>query len=318
MTYNELLQQKEWWSKCNEILSRDHYTCKDCGCMGYHNGGSFIKLDHIEEMDAMLKDWRFYEKKFSDFWNVNQNEFSPTIEEKYDKENSNEVDFSDFWNDILDGYPTRIKDIRAKKELSEADLNIYRLQFENCKTGLFVSPLDVPRKTFLMTTNDLNTLSTKAYYIDEVFISKGSLSAKGTAYLFEFEETMSDVVYLNIELNNGAYFINVTYENRLMSMRLIPDENEIRGLNIHHTYYIEGHKPWEYENEALVTLCEDCHKKRHETSDVPLYDSNKRLISNLVRCDRCGGSGYLPQYSHVEHGRCFKCGGEGVILCEKN
>ena len=29
MTYNELLQQKEWWVKCNEILSRDHYTCRD-------------------------------------------------------------------------------------------------------------------------------------------------------------------------------------------------------------------------------------------------------------------------------------------------
>ena len=97
-------------------------------------------------------------------------------------------------------------------------------------------------------------------------------------------------------------------------MRLLPDKNEIRGLNIHHTYYIEGRKPWEYDNEARVTLCEDCHKKRHETSDVPLYDSNKRLISNLIRCDRCGGSGYLPQFSHVEHGICFKCGGEGVVL----
>ena len=47
MTYNELLQQKEWWSKCNEILSRDHYTCKDCGCLGYHNGYSYMKLNTI-------------------------------------------------------------------------------------------------------------------------------------------------------------------------------------------------------------------------------------------------------------------------------
>ncbi len=34
MTYSELLQQKEWWSKCNEILQRDHFTCKDCGSVG--------------------------------------------------------------------------------------------------------------------------------------------------------------------------------------------------------------------------------------------------------------------------------------------
>ena len=59
MTYNELFLQKEWWQKCNEILSRDHYRCRDCGRFGFHNGGSFIKLDHIEEMDSILKDWRF-------------------------------------------------------------------------------------------------------------------------------------------------------------------------------------------------------------------------------------------------------------------
>ena len=56
MTYSELLQQKEWWSKCNEILQRDHFICKDCGSVGFHNGGSFIKLDRIEEWMPCLKD----------------------------------------------------------------------------------------------------------------------------------------------------------------------------------------------------------------------------------------------------------------------
>lgn len=30
-------------------------------------------------------------------------------------------------------------------------------------------------------------------------------------------------------------------------------------LNVHHTYYAKGRKPWEYENESLRTLCETCH-----------------------------------------------------------
>ena len=68
MTYSELLQQKEWWSKCNEILQRDHFICKDCGSVGFHNGGSFIKLDRIEEMDAMLKGRLFNGMIFSEFW----------------------------------------------------------------------------------------------------------------------------------------------------------------------------------------------------------------------------------------------------------
>jgi len=33
-------------------------------------------------------------------------------------------------------------------------------------------------------------------------------------------------------------------------------------LNVHHAYYEAGKKPWEYPNDAMVTWCEDCHKKR--------------------------------------------------------
>lgn len=33
------------------------------------------------------------------------------------------------------------------------------------------------------------------------------------------------------------------------------------NLQVHHTFYLPGHKPWEYERSALVTLCENCHLK---------------------------------------------------------
>jgi hypothetical protein len=32
-------------------------------------------------------------------------------------------------------------------------------------------------------------------------------------------------------------------------------------LHIHHKRYLKGKEPWEYENDLLVTLCEDCHKR---------------------------------------------------------
>jgi hypothetical protein len=35
--------------------------------------------------------------------------------------------------------------------------------------------------------------------------------------------------------------------------------------------------------------------------------------TNTITCNRCGGSGRLPQYNHVENGICFKCRGEGVV-----
>lgn len=38
-----------------------------------------------------------------------------------------------------------------------------------------------------------------------------------------------------------------------------------KTLHVHHTYYEKGKRPWEYPDESLRTLCEDCHK---ETTDV--------------------------------------------------
>ena len=35
------------------------------------------------------------------------------------------------------------------------------------------------------------------------------------------------------------------------------------GLNVHHSAYIYGREPWEYDNKYLVTLCHECHAKLH-------------------------------------------------------
>ena len=35
------------------------------------------------------------------------------------------------------------------------------------------------------------------------------------------------------------------------------------NLDVHHKYYTSGTKPWEYEDDVLVTLCRECHDKEH-------------------------------------------------------
>ena len=37
-------------------------------------------------------------------------------------------------------------------------------------------------------------------------------------------------------------------------------------LNVHHAYYENGKKPWEYPDDSLITWCEDCHVERKEMS----------------------------------------------------
>lgn len=32
-----------------------------------------------------------------------------------------------------------------------------------------------------------------------------------------------------------------------------------------------------------------------------------------VPCPRCNGTDFVPQFAHVDHGHCFRCGGKGTI-----
>lgn len=296
MTYNELLQQKEWWLKCNEILTRDRYICKDCGCLGFHNGGNYMKLGCIEDMNPLLREWRFDGKQFSEFY-----------------------------NSIPSSEPNKAEGVVFKEECSDSEVNIYTLSLFRTKCKLFKSILDLPPRIVLVTNREVSTQDATVYYLGHNFKPINPSERYGWGYLIEFNDKVSDDIYVNIEhtiplaIDGVPYkfdVINIAYDNKLLLLRFSHYSLELRGLNIHHTYYIKGHKPWEYKAEALVTLCENCHKKRHETSSVPYYDHERRLIGNLVVCDRCSGSGYLPQYSHVEDGICFKCGGEGVVLNE--
>ena len=41
-------------------------------------------------------------------------------------------------------------------------------------------------------------------------------------------------------------------------------------LNVHHIDYVKRKKPWEYEDDELVTLCDDCHNELHSESKIQL------------------------------------------------
>lgn len=51
-----------------------------------------------------------------------------------------------------------------------------------------------------------------------------------------------------------------------------------RMLHVHHTYYEKGKKIWEYGDDQLITLCEDCHEYEHA-----IDDSISDLLWNIKR-----------------------------------
>lgn len=87
-------------------------------------------------------------------------------------------------------------------------------------------------------------------------------------------------------------------------------------LHVHHNYYIKDSMPWEIEDSALTSLCRNCHSNRHEKDNIYVYRKfNGQLIITshyYLRCPRCNGTGYLPQFKHVEDGICFLCHGSVI------
>lgn len=61
-------------------------------------------------------------------------------------------------------------------------------------------------------------------------------------------------------------------------------DNKSKTLNVHHLFYEYGKDPWDYNNHQLVTLCEECHKREHDSKaevDMVIKAIIKRGFSYL-------------------------------------
>lgn len=82
-------------------------------------------------------------------------------------------------------------------------------------------------------------------------------------------------------------------------------------LHVHHKFYIKEKLPWEYEKDALITLCNWCHWELHKQTNIPIFTMvNGKLIElEYTPCKRCHGAGVFPEYKNVQSGICFRCNG---------
>lgn len=293
MAYTDELRKPEWLERTQQILKRDHYRCKECGCgkIGYHNG-TFISFRDKKEVDDAFGKEFFIGDSFSEM-------------------------LSNF--DKINEYIEDLKDIETFPKVVIGNKYIYDFcLLASLQKDFHRSILTVPTSFRL-----ISDFKTENVNFRMKFLSKPVQGEKETicygAYMLEFDKQLTNSINVSIENNikvliDGVpYYDNitcVTFENKMIYFR-----NDIYdGLNVHHEFYIDGKKPWEYHDGALITLCEECHKKRHR-SLVPIYKDTRCLdiIGVYCKCDKCSGSGYLPQYHHVQGGICFKCGGEGAV-----
>ena len=54
-------------------------------------------------------------------------------------------------------------------------------------------------------------------------------------------------------------------------------------LNVHHIVYRRGADPWDYDDDDLACLCEDCHEREHRAIDMLRRLIRKGHPENIVR-----------------------------------
>ena len=268
MTYTEQLEQKEWYEKCNKILQRDKYTCHDCGCRGYHSN-TFYETDKLEEVDLIINKKILIDDTFSNLINQTLNKFAEAS--KAGALNDGNIERSIPSYQVVEKF-YEYKDIKPCKKINLDGMYIYEF-FLNSQTRLFMRLSRV--KVSIITKIEYNAFDFSIYRYDKsVRINDSELVSYPMAIMI-FDKELTEKYYLNIDEDG----ISVTYKNYAFFVRLNNYQFKYKGLNIHHKYYISGKKPWEYEDDALVTLCEDCHKKRHEQS-IPVYASFENFENN--------------------------------------
>lgn len=332
MNYSELLKKREWIEKSASIIQRDSYKCQMCGSIGFHSMSLYPCKDY-KELDCLFNGWDFNNASFSIFIDKEIQAF--TNHNMQDKEFNRIRKFTvsqfDTYNDEtfkLNGYTF----YRLSASVFDFDY-INRNAYFYCKQAPKILP--IYHRHF--EEKDSDNAFAKGLIIKEQ--NKKVAFEYGNIYMFEnniVDECVVSIEYIFPTGPNGLFsdfipklygsiIVNVSYKNIVSSFYFFPKDTNnlnvqhksyIKGLNVHHKFYIRGLAPWEYDNDALITLCEDCHKKVHQ-SHVPVYrriGSDLTLSTNTKTCSRCNGAGYLPQYSHVQDGICFQCWGEGVVL----
>lgn len=56
-----------------------------------------------------------------------------------------------------------------------------------------------------------------------------------------------------------------------------------KDLVVHHTFYRDGLKAWEYPDDSLLTLCQLCHHKYHAEHELTISQPKKKTKGSTPR-----------------------------------
>ena len=73
-------------------------------------------------------------------------------------------------------------------------------------------------------------------------------------------------------------------------------------LNVHHKIYYRNRKLWDYPDDCLVTLCEDCHHYVHSLNDIGIPIVEENIDGRSILVGKTKPKPYQPRLDHTDLG----------------
>lgn len=307
MDYLEQLKTIQWQQKREEILNRDNFHCQEC----------FNKKYDSKFKNGIAKRLHESNVEGKDLYQVVVGNYHIELDSKLEiKDDKIYVYFNEpHWYDFVNYVALReVNDFDLrKKEYVEALSK--RWDTDNLMKTTYFKLIEEQEITYIRLKEVQEMFDSMVDIVDE---KARSILAKAFDACTDVKSEM--MKKFNLKEDEYDYLIenDFTFSPKFVSPPSIDNIQknykwiEIKHLHIHHTYYQQGKYAWQYPNEALLTLCWDCHEELHENTEIEIKDVNGVTVGKKNVCSRCHGAGYIPKYSHVEQGICFSCYGEKI------
>lgn len=109
-------------------------------------------------------------------------------------------------------------------------------------------------------------------------------------------ETLHMLEYNEYHIHVIGYNLTITfdfYDNFHLAMP---------RLNVHHKIYYRNRNLWDYQDDCLVTLCEDCHHYVHSLKDIGIPIMEEDEAGNLILWGETQPKTYNPNLNHTDLG----------------
>ena len=168
--------------------------------------------------------------------------------------------------------------------------------------------------------NNYTQIKEKEFFFQKVKgLSNKTLMTVKKGFVISCDFIGSEVSLPDLEdLNFAAQWLEsenpeVSGKYRYVCFHKSTQIKDMYDLNVHHKHYTIGKMAWQYDNEALITLCASCHKEEHAKNKTPVYNEKGDFQTYAENCSKYLGSGVLSEYNYYMNGICFGCMGTGNL-----